>query len=308
MSDLSRVPSTSGARLMNVNLESSYRRLVQLQDQLSSGKQLRVPSDDPASTVQALDTRTQLRRNTQFDRNMTDGKDWLNAADSSLTTAQDYLNRVRDLSIQARSGSLSNSARGAIANEIDSLNQSLVQLANTHVGNRAIFAGTGNTSTPIQTNGQPDPAANTNAVLRPVASGVNVQVNVGYDTLFGNYVGTAGGDYTGNTFEVITKLANDIRNPSAPGANVVAGQTALDTARDRMANAQAIIGSRSQRLDDIQARNTQENLQLTSNLSTLEDIDVPKTIIDVQTQQMAYQAALSATAKVIQPSLVDFLR
>ena len=92
----SRIPSTTGGLMMTANLQTSYRRLLQLQDQLSSGKQIRNPSDDPAGTILALDTRSQLSRSTQFDRNTADGQAWMNTADSTLVTAQDDLARVRD--------------------------------------------------------------------------------------------------------------------------------------------------------------------------------------------------------------------
>jgi flagellar hook-associated protein 3 FlgL len=49
-------------------------------------------------------------------------------------------------------------------------------------------------------------------------------------------------------------------------------------------------------------------LSVTAQLSDVEDVDLPKTIMDMQLQQTAYQAALAASAKVIQPSLIDFLR
>jgi flagellar hook-associated protein 3 FlgL len=293
---------------MTTNLQNSYRKLIDIQDQMSSGKQIRLPSDNPAGAILAMDTRTQLRRSQQFERNTADATAWLNTADSALTTAQDYLNRVRDLSIQARSGALDDKARSAIASEIDQIRDSLIQLGNTRYGTRAIFAGTGNTTSAVQANGQPDPLANAGAVNRPVSPGLSVQVNTDAGALFGTWIGTAGGDYAGNTFEALTKLSADIRNPAAPGASIAAGQSALDGARDRISNIQAQLGSRSKRLDDLNARNGQVSLELTSSLSEIEDIDVPKTIIAAKAQEMAYQAALSVTAKVVQPSLVDFLR
>jgi flagellar hook-associated protein 3 FlgL len=308
MTYFGRVPSIAGGQLMTANLQSAYKRLIQLQDQMSSGKVIRVPSDDPAGTSVAMDVRTQLRRSQQFERNSSDAQSWLNTADSALVTSQDYLNRVRDLSIQARSGAFDPKAAAAVAGEIDQIRDSLIQLGNTRYGTRAIFAGTGNTTTPVQAGGQPDPLANAAAVSRPVAPGVSVQINTDTTSLYGAYVGTAGGDYTGNTFEVLTKLANDIRNPGAPGANLSSGQVALDAARDRMATVQAQLGARSNRVADLIARNAQVSQDLTTSLSDVEDVDIAKAAVDVQAQSMAYQAALAVTAKVIQPSLVDFLK
>jgi flagellar hook-associated protein 3 FlgL len=297
-----------GATIMNTNLQTVYRKLTNLQSQLSSGKQISVPSDDPAGAVAALDTRGRLARAQQHERNSSDAKAWLDNADSTLATVQTNLQRIRDLTIQSRGAGMTPVGREAVATEIDRIKESLIQLGNTRYGDRSIFAGTGNTQAPLQTTGQPAPAANDNAVMRAVAPGVDVQINTTVTPLFGTWVGTAGGTYGGNMFEVLTKLTDDIRNPAAGGSNIAAGQGALDSAMARVAGVQANIGARSKQVEDIGTRNSAVSLELTRSLSDIEDIDLPKTILDVQTQQMAYQAALSVTAKVIQPSLVDFLR
>ena len=68
------------------------------------------------------------------------------------------------------------------------------------------------------------------------------------------------------------------------------------------------VGVRQQRVQDAQTTVGARVLDLTSRLSDVEDVDMPSTIVALQTQQVAYQAALGATAKVVQPSLLDFLR
>jgi flagellar hook-associated protein 3 FlgL len=308
MTYLGRIPSTTGGMLMNTNLQASYRKLTNLQERLSSGKQITMPSDDPAGAVAALSTRSHLARAQQHERNASDAKAWLDTADSTMMSMQTNLQRVRDLTIQSRNGAIDQKGRDAIATEIDQITATMVQLGNARYGDRSIFSGTGNTQSPLQPNGQPIGAANDAAVMRSMAPGVDVQVNTTVTPLYGTWVGTAGGDYAGNTFEVLIKLANDIRNPGGPGSNVAAGQGALDDSMARIGNVQANLGARAKRVEDIVARNIGVSQELTRVLSDIEDIDLPRTIIDMQTQQMAYQAALAVTAKVIQPSLVDFLR
>ena len=82
----------------------------------------------------------------------------------------------------------------------------------------------------------------------------------------------------------------------------------LDQASQTMQSAQSLVGARYNRLLGVQTQGQARLDTVNANLTTAEDIDLPKTIIDMQTQQTAYQAALGATAKIIQPSLVDFLR
>jgi flagellar hook-associated protein 3 FlgL len=82
----------------------------------------------------------------------------------------------------------------------------------------------------------------------------------------------------------------------------------LQADRDRITTTQADVGSRQNRLENALQAASDGQLRLESSLSSVENADLPKTIVDLQMQQVAYQASLGATSKVIQPSLLDFLR
>lgn len=303
-----RVTSTAGGQLMLANLQRTYRTLTQLQDQMSSGKAIRRPSDDPAKVISALDYRAQLRRSEQFERNATDARNWLESADTAMTTAQSYLQRARDLLLQGLNGAADLRTRDAVATEIEELRDGLLQLARTRYQDRPIFNGT-STYTAVYDAayrylGDPTEAATGQAVARPVAPGVSLRVNTTAPEIFGAYDGTD--PYAGNVFQILTQIATDLRDPSGPEA-ARQGLDGIDRIRRTMAGVQAELGARARRLDDVIARAADVTLELRSSLAEVEDIDLPRTIILVKQQEMAYQAALSVTARVVQPSLVDFL-
>ena len=75
-----------------------------------------------------------------------------------------------------------------------------------------------------------------------------------------------------------------------------------------MTTAQADVGTRTVRIEKAKAAAEDADLSLSSRLSEVENTDLPKATVELQLQQVAYQAALAATAKVMQPSLLDFLR
>lgn len=307
---IQRITTTSGSTLMLANLQDAYRRLTNLQDQISSGKQIRRPSDNPAGAISALDYRQQLRQTDQFDRNSGDAKGWLSTADSTLMSAQDYLARARDLALQGVNGATDAKGKAAIATELRQIRDGMVQLSNSTYRKRAIFAGTTDVSAAYPASGATayQYQGNTGAVMRTLASGVALQVNVPGETAFGTYVDTSGGadPYTGNVFQVLDKLATDIEAGNVTSAQ--SGLTAVDTAKSRIGGVQADLGAKEKRVDDIAARNGQQAIEVRQSLSGVEDVDIEKAFVDVATQQMAYQAALQVTAKVVQPSLLDFLR
>jgi len=299
---IQRVPTTQAGRLMNHNIQQAYSRLVTLQDQLSSGKLLQRASDGPAQVMTAMGYRGELRRAGQYERATSDAQGWLNTADSTLQTAVTYLQRVRDLVVQATNGSQDENARAAAATELRSLRDGLLQLANTSYRGRPIFSGTVNAAT-APYDASMAYAGNAGVVERNVAPGVTIQVNATGPEVFG--VDAGGPSYTGNAFEVISQLADDLEAGNVSEARH--GLDAVDATLDRIYGVQASLGARSRRVDDVLARNGEVTLEIQSQLAGVEDIDLPRTIIDVKAQEMAYQAALAATAKVIQPSLLQFL-
>jgi flagellar hook-associated protein 3 FlgL len=247
------------------------------------------------AAVSALHYRADLGRNEQFDRNIDDGLTWLNLADASLTTIVTQLNRVRDLAVQGRNATSDASSREAFAMEIDRIRDSVIGLANTKNLDRPIFAGTSGGGVAYDANG--NYVGSSASVDRTVAAGVRVQVNANGDEVFG----TPGND----VFAVLTQLSHSLRtNPSQLETDVAA----LDARVDGIERSQASIGARTRRLETMKDRNDTDGITLKQSLSQVEDADLAQVTLELQMQQVAYQAALNATAKVIQPSLVDFLR
>ncbi|HZP31083.1 MAG TPA: flagellar hook-associated protein FlgL [Acidimicrobiia bacterium] len=278
------------------SLENAMDRLSNLQGEMASGKQLQRPSDSPTGVVSALQYRAQIDRTTQYQTNADDGLSWLQLADSTLTAVNDQITAARSLALQGVSGASSQDSRNALAAQVDQIRNNLIDLANTKYLDRPIFAGTSASTLAYDASGAF--LGDTNAVERNVGPGVTVQVNLTGPQAFG----PPGADL----FATLTTLADDLR--TNPGAVNASDLGALDAASSRVRNAQGEVGARSAQLTTTKARSDDLLLNLRDSLSKIEDIDLPKAATDLQIQQVSYQAALAATARVIQPSLVDFLK
>lgn len=279
----------------NWNLQQTYARLQRIQSQISSNTRIQKASDDPIGASSAMQIKGSLSRNTQIGRNISDAQGWLGSADTALSSVVEQLQHARDLALQAQNGTYSASELAGIAGEVDAVRGTVLTLANTKYGTRSIFAGTA-------TGAAYDASANyigrSAPVERTVAPGVRVQVNVNGDAVFG----PAGND----VFSVLSTLSNDIRNGNATA--ISADIQALDTRTQNVQANLADIGARTQRVDTMKDRNDTGAISLKQSLGDVTDVDLPKALMDMQAQQLAYQAALATTAKAIQPSLVDFLR
>ncbi len=292
-----RVTERSMASNTLANLQVNLARNQQLQEQLSSGKLLTKASDSPGGAVIAMQHRADMATLNQYSRNADDGIGWLSMADTALTSASSQLNRARELVLSGLSSGSAGSAeaREAIALEVDNLRDSMINLSNTTYLDRPIFGGSTAGSIAYDKNGvyQGDDGK----INRTISGNATVRVDTGAEAVFG--------PEPDNVFNLLGKIADDLRrNP----AGLQADLAAVDTAQKRIQAGLSGVGSRYNQVSEMQQTAQNRVLDLRAQLSDVEDIDLPKTITELALQQTAYQAALAATAKVIQPSLVDFLR
>jgi flagellar hook-associated protein 3 FlgL len=297
-----RVTNTTMTRTLNADIQTNARKLVSAQQRIASGKELRRASDGPANVLRALDQRAELRRYAQYERNASDANAWIATTDNTLTTAVDRLERVRTLVLGAVNGSADQAARDAAATEIEGIREELLGLSNSTYLGRPLFVGVVDTDTAFDSGGvyQGDGGQ----VIRTVAPGSSLQVNLTGEEVFGTY--DALDPTSGNLFQVLDVLVSDLQGGNVTGARD--GITRLETAVERISLAESKIGARGRQLEALGDRNGDVALELRAELSEVEDVDYAKALVDLQAQQFAYQASLSVTAKIIQPSLLDFLR
>src|SRR6478752_5575019 len=290
-----RVPNQMLVSNSLIALQRSFQKLSDLQGQASSLKRLSKPSDAPADVVAAMSLHAGLSRGDQYARNLSDAQGWLGNADNALTSVVTQLQKVNDLVVQAANGSLDANARQTIATEIDSIRKSLIGVANTQYAGRPIFAGTASGDSAYDANGQY--VGVSSAVERNIAPGQRIQVNVNGDTVFGQ----PGSDL----FSTLTQISQAVLNDPSQLSGL---QATLGTQTNQVQTQLAQVGSQFLRVQNMQSQNTSNGLTMKQNLSSIEDADIAEVMVNLQAQQVAYQAALSATARAIQPSLTDFLK
>ncbi len=294
---LNRVTNLTMSAAAQRNLQAGQSKLAALQDKASTLKNITRPSDDPAATANLLATKSRLSAAAQYGNNISDGNGWLTTADSALGMATNILNRVRDLTVQAANGSLNDTAKEAIAVELEGLNKDLLAQANTQYLGRNIFAGSSDSAgafsnaTPPVYNGMPG-----STVERRVDASQTVRVDADGGAIFG--------DGAGSVFALVSNVVADIRS----GANVSSRLPALGDRIKAVIGGRAEVGARQAKL--LSAQDSIDGLKLTldAQRSGIEDADIGKTVLDLKLQETNYQVALAVTAKALQPTLMDFLR
>ena len=285
-------------------LNSNLSAASKLQQQLTAGKTISRPSDSPTGTNTSLITRQAISGNNQYARNISDGQTYLDATDSSIQDMLSQIRRVRDLTVQAlNGGAQSAQSQQAIATEVSGIRQSMLGQANQVVQGRPLFGGVTAGNKAYDDSGAYIGVGGTGGVAvqpltRRVSEVETIRVDLTGPEAFGD---PASGK---DLFSVVNSVVSHVADTTALSDDL----KDLDGVINGLLAAAANVGTRSARMQTAATVNLSSSLNLKTQLSSTEDIDLPKTIMELQMQQNGYQAALQATAKVISPTLLDFLK
>ncbi|GGM35432.1 flagellar hook-associated protein 3 [Paraliobacillus quinghaiensis] len=286
------------------NISSSYSSLDKYMDQLSSGKKINRPSDDPVIAMKGMNYRSQVSNVEQYERNISEVHNWMDNSDSALDETTQTLQRLRELAVQASNGTYEDGQRKNIAAEVDQLKDHLVEIANTRVNDKYIFNGTGTTGTedavtgemkhPVSEDGTV--TANNEAVMIEVTSGTKLKVNI-----------TPGNVFSQDLFDDIEAFSAALKS-DVPDEDLGSHIGTIDTHINNTVSERADLGARMNRLELVEDRLESQSIAATKMMSDNEDANLEEVIINLTTQESVHRAALSAGSRVIQPTLLDFLR
>ncbi len=292
---ITRVTTQMSMAAASARLQAGAAKVAQLTEQATTLQNISRPSDDPVGTGTSMQVRKEQAANAQYARNADDAVGWLATTDSTLTSVYSVLNDVRDLTVQAaNSGTMSSTDRDALIAEFRAAKSDLQARANTTYGTRSVFAGASTAATAY------DPASgfapSGTAVSRRVGDTATVRVDTPGDAVFGTG--------SSSVFAAIDSIVSDLQN----GVNVNPRLNDVDGAIDTVRSAQADVGVRHAAALSAQDSLKTASVTLEGRRAGVEDKDLAKAVLDLQVQQTNYQAALAVTAKVLQPTLMDYLR
>lgn len=309
-------------RNMMGNLNKNLRRMEKLQTQYQSGKLFQVPSDNPIGVSKSLKLYTDQSKIEQYKNNLRDAVAWMYTTEDALTHLGEVLNRTRYLAEDAANGTKNKEDLEMIKKEITELKNQVVQVANTTHAGRSIFTGFKTDRPLLDENGkyylkndpsEPNQTLKNNEISSyNVGVSENIDVNVVGMRVFG--VGTTpdygaasastGDDsYLVKMFEEIEQYLED--------EDFTALSNSLGTIDASISNTlevKAEIGAKTNRLEMTQKRLDSDAVNFKRLLSENEDADLAEVIMNFKMAESVYLASMSAGARIIQPSLVDFLR
>jgi len=270
----------------------------QLQNQLSSGHRINRPSDDPVGIQNAMRLKSNISSVEQWKNNADEALSYMNTTDSTMGDMTSMLQRVRELTVQGANGTLATVDKGAIADEVEQISAQLKMLANTQIGSKYIFSGTATDKELILTDGSFSLEANGFPIKFEVGNNLSLDISVSGQALFGNA--------TSGVLATLGTLSADLRSGNSAGINNAL--TKIDIDIDNVITLRAGLGARTNRMTALREQLDYTSGNLQQNLSSIQDADMASTITEFTNASNVYKAALSVGAKIIQPSLVDFMR
>ncbi len=298
-----RITNNTVQRHILSDMNAAQARMIDSQGKIASGKAISKPSDDPFAAARSLALRESIGGIRQHQRNVDDARGWQDAAESALARITDSVQRARELLTQGATDTVDAGAREAIAHEIDELIAGIKENANTKYGGQYVFSGT-RTDQPAYSTATGDAYQGDNGmVAREVGPGVSLGINQIATSFLGG--GQASGD--NKLLHVLRDVSDHLK--ANDGAALRGGDLKrLESALEQVIDARAVNGARSNRLEAAASRLAELEQSTLGQISDVEDVDIAKALIDFNSQQAGYQAALRAGANIVQSSLMDFLR
>jgi flagellar hook-associated protein 3 FlgL len=303
---IGRVTTQMTASNLLANINQAMDRIDTTQQELSTGKKINQPSDNPYGTSLALQLNNQLANLTAYSNNVTDGTGWAQSANASLSDITNAVQRIRELVVQASNGTQTAADMSADASEVNQLIDEIKQDANTQYNGQYIFSGAATTTAPYQAGSNDAYAGDTGQVTRQIGPNTSLAVNADLSSVLGTGQTTSGqpaGD--GKLLNTLRNIADSMQSGSSGALSSTLSQ--LDTNLNSLTGLTANMGATTDRLQMAATRIQSLQASETQSLSDTQDADMAQTEVDFSTEQAALTAALQAGAHIVQQSLMNFL-
>jgi flagellar hook-associated protein 3 FlgL len=292
---------------MMQSLSSNLLRTQKYFNQLATGKKISLPSDDPIVASKALKLRTDVSEIAQYKRNTDDATAWMDITEATMSQMTELVHRMKEITNQAANGTNTDEDLLKIREEASELRSQLISLGNATYAGRYIFSGYKTDMPLLNDDGTYNINVDNSEQIRfEIGIGDDININVPGSNLFNRTIAgaTAGGksEFVDTFDKVISAMESDDKD------QLTALLADLDDELGNLLRVRAGLGARMNRVELTANRLEDDNVNFTKLMSKNEDVDIAESIMRLQNEENVYRASLATGARVIQPSLVDFLK
>ena len=267
--------------------------------ELSSGRKVNQPSDNPAAVAGLIVNNAQASAVNTYLSNISGLQATMQEADSTLNSVVTTLSQAISLAVEGANGTLNQSDRDAIAEQVSGIQQEILGYANQSFQGNYLFAGTAVNVQPFVTDNASSSGVkyvgNTHVNNVEIGDGQTVPAN-----LPGNQLFSAPG---ADVFQALADLTSALQS----GSNIPAAETELENAYDSINAQRAFYGATLSRLNTATDFLNQESTQLSQEENNLVGADIATAATQLTQAETALDATLAAGAKISNLTLLDYL-
>lgn len=282
------------------NLRNNNSGIVDLQNKLATGRRIHKPGDDPVGVGYYMRYNSDINRSAEFLENANTGLGYLKTMDEMFQQTSDVYKRARTLVQQGATGTTPEDARRQIAAEIGQLKEQLVMIGNSSFAGRFLFNGQKTDQQPYSLDNPANDKTDRGVYYLNVSANVSVPVSISGEEIFGE-AGAAD-----NAFRVLDEIIQHLENNQQD--ELRNDMDKIMVLSDRLGNAWAEVGARTNRFELVKERIEDQLVSLKELRSHVGEVDMADALIQLQQRENVLQASLAVGARVMQVSLVDFIR
>lgn len=287
------------------DVQNNLQKLDKLNTQLNSGQQINRVSDDPYKSIKIMNMKNEINNVDKFNSNCDEITGWLDMTDEALNQIGTISSEIKTL-ITSISGTISQSEIKTIKNEINEKVKQIGESLNTTYGGKYIFGGSKTDVPPVKVIENDEgiasivinPESNTEKLKVEISSGIKLDYNLTTNQVTGN----------GSGLTTLNGIAIALEKNPVDMDELGEISKKLDKYMDDILGNRSIVGGKSNTISAVKENNEENIIQMKSVLSNIQDVDFAEKYVELKIAELIYNSCMQVGAKLIQPTILDYLR
>lgn len=323
-----RITNASMVRSHLYDTQNNLTNMSKINQQISTGKVINTVSDDPHKAIKIMNINNEIKYTEKYNYNIDESVGWMNTTDGALDNVGNLLGEIKETILKVGNGTYSQNEMKSLNEDMNEKIKQLADTLNSTYGGKYLFGGSSVDDAPITVIENPDGTVklefskdkngqtipNTDDLKADISSGINIDYNISVGEILnikdgnGNTVNLL--DEINNLSTLMNDIANGDEQTAAKAKETLLNDTKgkIDTLFDHVVNERTSLGVRVSTAEKIKEFNDDNIINMKSVLSLDQDTDHVEKFIELQSAQLVYQASIQVGAKLIQPTILDYIR
>lgn len=323
-----RITNASMVRSHLYDTQNNLTNMSKINQQISTSKVINTVSDDPHKAIKIMNINNEIKYTEKYNYNIDESVGWMNTTDGALDNVGNLLDEIKETILKVGNGTYSQNEMKSLNEDMNEKIKQLADTLNSTHGGKYLFGGSSVDDAPITVIENPDGTVklefskdkngqtipNTDDLKADISSGINIDYNISVGEILnikdgnGNTVNLL--DEINNLSTLMNDIANGDEQTAAKAKETLLNDTKgkIDTLFDHVVNERTSLGVRVNTAEKIKELNDEDILNIQDVLSKTQDTDVVEKFIELKSAEMIYQASIQVGAKLIQPTILDYIR